>query len=474
MILAETTEPLDPQSTNPDPLSSDKILDIHKSGHPRNGKIAKLPKEQRDQLNQMLAEGATGTAIIDAFARLGISLNHENVSNWRLGGHQDWLQHQALRDEMNVENESASDLFTNHDETSFHQVVIRLALTQIFQALKKRKLDDDPANYTRLLNSLSRLTREALCLRKYGDACAAARAQLQPQPQRDLKRKLTDDERRAIVRQVDEILGLASPETDTEASSEGGNSDLGGFSGQAPLVEPAASEGSASLSERAASAIQNPKSKVQSAGESVSAIKNPKSQIQNAAGFADSSSQIQNPKSKIQNDFPPEHCPHCKVLLPARPPNGIRPDLACNHCREPLPFLPMAGTQPPEFCPQCDLLLPSLLPSGQRPAPDCRCGATLPAPGTAAEQKADHCFECGARLPPLLANGDRPSPNCPACGTSLPPPPPVSAWVSEYCLFCGVRLRQPALTRHRIQDNCVICGCPLPPLPSSSSSSSSP
>jgi hypothetical protein len=39
-------------------LSSDKILDIHKLGHPRNGKIANLPKEQRDDLNQMLTDGA--------------------------------------------------------------------------------------------------------------------------------------------------------------------------------------------------------------------------------------------------------------------------------------------------------------------------------------------------------------------------------------------------------------------------------
>ena len=59
MNSAQLTEPAGNQPTNSDPLSPDKILDIHKLGHPRNGRIAKLPKEQREELNQMLADGAT-------------------------------------------------------------------------------------------------------------------------------------------------------------------------------------------------------------------------------------------------------------------------------------------------------------------------------------------------------------------------------------------------------------------------------
>jgi|GraSoiStandDraft_26_1057304.scaffolds.fasta_scaffold716118_1 hypothetical protein len=43
-------------------------------------------------------------------------------------------------------------------------------------------------------------------------------------PPRQENRKLNDDERRAIVRKVDEILGLASPsiETSTSADSNAG------------------------------------------------------------------------------------------------------------------------------------------------------------------------------------------------------------------------------------------------------------
>ena len=69
MILAQSTEPVDPQPANPDPLASDKILDIHKLGHPRNGKIAKLPKDQPDDLNQMSPTVRCHTAAVAVFKR---------------------------------------------------------------------------------------------------------------------------------------------------------------------------------------------------------------------------------------------------------------------------------------------------------------------------------------------------------------------------------------------------------------------
>ncbi len=335
MTATEVTEPLDNhppihQPINPSDVSPDNILDIHKLGHPRNGKIAKLPKDQRDKLNQMLADGATGAVIIDAFARHGIFLNHENVSNWRQGGHQDWLQLQVWRAEMIAEAESVSDLFTNNDESTFHQVVIRVAITQIFQSLKKGKLNDDPANYTRLLNSLARLTREALCLRKYGDARADARAPLQPRP--DYERKLTDKERQAIVRKVDEVLGLVSPEPDTETSSEDGESSAGrppaptstvstlsGDRADVPRhpVPPRSDEGSSAIATADLSAIaglatvEASCANVQPATAEVVAPKHSDGEL--AAPEPNEASSISNQESQIE--IPEDLCPKCDSRL---------------------------------------------------------------------------------------------------------------------------------------------------------------
>jgi len=45
-------------------------------------------------------------------------------------------------------------------------------------------------------------------LQKYREACAEARAKIRDL--KDPKRKLTEDERRAIILQVDEILGIGN------------------------------------------------------------------------------------------------------------------------------------------------------------------------------------------------------------------------------------------------------------------------
>jgi len=178
------------------------------TGAPRNGKIAKLSRELRDLINQMLSEGATSASIIEKLAERGISLNHQNVSNWRHGGYQDWVAEQEWLAQINAERETAADLLASGDETSFHQAVLQLALTQIFQTLRREQLRGDPSNYTRLLNALSRIAREALVTKKYRDA--AARENAAQLIRLDPKRKLNDDERRAVVRNVDEILGLPS------------------------------------------------------------------------------------------------------------------------------------------------------------------------------------------------------------------------------------------------------------------------
>src|SRR3954466_13404277 len=109
MITEPEIQEITSESPGPDPHAPSKpgFLNL---GPARNGKIAKLSKELRELLNHMLAEGATGAVIIDRFAGLGISLNHENVSNWKHGGYQDWVLEQDWQAEMAAQRESAAAL----------------------------------------------------------------------------------------------------------------------------------------------------------------------------------------------------------------------------------------------------------------------------------------------------------------------------------------------------------------------------
>jgi hypothetical protein len=74
----------------------------------RIGKIARLPKAVRAQLNTRLQDGAEGKQIVhwlnslpevkDVLAEKfeGRPINEQNLTNWRQGGYEDWLAHQEI------------------------------------------------------------------------------------------------------------------------------------------------------------------------------------------------------------------------------------------------------------------------------------------------------------------------------------------------------------------------------------------
>src|SRR5258706_4951070 len=171
----------------------------------RVGKIAQLPKIQRDLINRLLDDGSTYKIIEEDMAKQDVSLNAENISNWFQGGYQDYLQHGDWLAQMSALRENAGD-FLQSDDLKFHQAIIQVAVTQIFKSLKAEKLNDDPANHTRMLNSLCRLSREALGLRKYENTCAQAKAQ--ESRKLDPKRDLIEKERDLIWGQVQGVFGF--------------------------------------------------------------------------------------------------------------------------------------------------------------------------------------------------------------------------------------------------------------------------
>jgi len=84
---------------------------IPENGRPaRNGKIARLPYELRETLNQRLQGGHEGKSLLrwlNSAAQVqqvlaehfeGAPINAQNLTEWRQGGYQDWLADQERRD----------------------------------------------------------------------------------------------------------------------------------------------------------------------------------------------------------------------------------------------------------------------------------------------------------------------------------------------------------------------------------------
>ena len=74
----------------------------------RNGKIARLPKAIRDQLNRRLEDGQPGVRVVEWLNTLpevhtvlteqfdGRAINEVNLSEWKAGGFLDWQARQEM------------------------------------------------------------------------------------------------------------------------------------------------------------------------------------------------------------------------------------------------------------------------------------------------------------------------------------------------------------------------------------------
>jgi hypothetical protein len=196
------------------------------SNHRGNGKIARLPKALRDQVNLMIRDGIPYPSIRQQFQEQGHTelddITDQNFHNWKVAGYQRWLREQEWRDDMKQTRAEALECIGGEDDSKLEHVALKTASMRLYQLFKQfdaidfsASVENKPEAYTRLFSALPRITREALRYQKYRDACAQARAEVQKL--KDPKRKLTDSERLAIVHKVDEILGLRSPDENDDA-----------------------------------------------------------------------------------------------------------------------------------------------------------------------------------------------------------------------------------------------------------------
>jgi len=190
----------------------------------RNGNVARLPKPLRDKVNSMILDGVPYPAIIQSLGEDGKHLNGVNLTRWRKGGYKDWLAEQAFIERTRARQETPAELVRDFDATEVNHAALQLGTLHIFEALRdlgpgslNQKLGGDCAAFARLINALARASRETMQLQRYRDVCARARRMLEQL--KHPKRKLTDDERRSIVLQVDDILGLGGEPEPGEVQS---------------------------------------------------------------------------------------------------------------------------------------------------------------------------------------------------------------------------------------------------------------
>jgi hypothetical protein len=159
----------EPQKNSPPPDSPVNSSTPLTPGRRRTGNIARLPKEVRWRINQMMDDGVIYEDIITALGDDGKNLNVDMLYRWKKGGYQDHLREQRLIAQCVARRAGASTLLTKAGQINGLQATQQIATSQICEAvldigadILREALIANPLNYFRMLNAFSRLANGGL------------------------------------------------------------------------------------------------------------------------------------------------------------------------------------------------------------------------------------------------------------------------------------------------------------------------
>jgi hypothetical protein len=373
-----------------------------------------------------------------AFALLGIVVERASGVPY-----QDYVRECEWREDLLMLSQSASALDGVSFGQRFQESLVQLAFADIFRALKDPETRTDRLNHIRILNSLARLNREALNVRRYNDLrddkaagelqatakipsveeaqhgifCAFDHAMsLKPAPGPigpDLNIYLGLDPRPAPAAPKQSEGGPAAPTGRAEASDQRRKSDEGG-----PALRSASPTAEVLPVLRSASGEGGLTKAVDEGGPASASIPQP-----------DRSSrpeEVLTPETSLSPGTEPATCPPLTDSL-TRPLADSTPVTTVPHSNIEIQNPKMKTF--PEKCHECRVELPPLLPSGERPQIHCRnCGTPL---RDLAERHL-YCPACQGSLHKIFIGAHRTSNDCPHCAITLPPPPAAPALRSAF------------------------------------------
>src|SRR5437879_3228885 len=129
----------------------------------RNGKIARLPREVREQLNRRLQDGEPGTNLVDWLNSLpevqavlaaefeSRAISEQNLSEWKAGGYRDWLAQQEALDMIGRLTANAAELKQASPGLLTDQLAIWLAARYVLIAQAMQGAATNDAEHWRRL-----------------------------------------------------------------------------------------------------------------------------------------------------------------------------------------------------------------------------------------------------------------------------------------------------------------------------------
>jgi hypothetical protein len=127
----------------------------------RNGKIARLPRLERDMVNKLLHNNIPYSKIVWALEDRGIIVTERNISNWRTrGGYKEWCAEQQNQLRLAHLQDHLTDYLRKHDAQQLPEVGLQVAATQLTSLLMNPQtaapLLADPNKFAKVVDSLDK------------------------------------------------------------------------------------------------------------------------------------------------------------------------------------------------------------------------------------------------------------------------------------------------------------------------------
>jgi hypothetical protein len=134
----------------------------------RLGKIARLPREIREELNVRLNNGEVGRLLVDWLNGLpaaqavlkerfeGRPISEQNLSEWKLGGYEDWLRHQENCAYAAMLTEMAGDLEKEAGKTRLEERLVTPLVMALARMLREAEESTDVAERLKMILEVGR------------------------------------------------------------------------------------------------------------------------------------------------------------------------------------------------------------------------------------------------------------------------------------------------------------------------------
>lgn len=126
--------------------------------------IARMPRELRDKISQALADGCTWRKVAKIAAEAGyVGVNAQNVTNYRKGGHLDWLRREERLETIRRESDVTAQIVKFYAENGGSPAeagvlaaaeIMTKALSGMDAGTLQLLMADDPSQFLKITGNL--------------------------------------------------------------------------------------------------------------------------------------------------------------------------------------------------------------------------------------------------------------------------------------------------------------------------------